>query len=237
MKFGVSVASYTATWDSIRASIETMEAGRWGSLWVPDHFIPPSAWKGAEDQPMHEAFTLIAAAAGMTEKLRLGHMVAGNTYRNPGLVAKMATTIDQVSHGRFTLSVGATPVNDALPGLIQLAVEGPEGAFKGEEDSGADVIGAMHSKVAVLGAVLEAVQAHGWDGPMLAYPDDVQKWDPVTAKAIYSNDPVDVFSAHCVNWRRDFPKCSILGACCGYSVKHIAALDQRLRMEFPDGKF
>jgi alkanesulfonate monooxygenase SsuD/methylene tetrahydromethanopterin reductase-like flavin-dependent oxidoreductase (luciferase family) len=107
MKFGVSVASYTATWDSIRASIETMEAGRWGSLWVPDHFIPPSAWKGAEDQPMHEAFTLIAAAAGMTEKLRLGHMVAGNTYRNPGLVAKMATTIDQVSHGRFTLSVGA----------------------------------------------------------------------------------------------------------------------------------
>jgi len=52
-------------------------------------------------------FTLIAAAAGMTDKLRLGHMVAGNTYRNPGLVAKMATTIDQVSHGRFTLSIGA----------------------------------------------------------------------------------------------------------------------------------
>ncbi|HAC17696.1 MAG TPA: hypothetical protein DCF78_03865 [Dehalococcoidia bacterium] len=107
MKFGVSVASYSTTWDNIRASIETMEAGRWGSLWVPDHFIPPSAWKGAEDQPMHEAFTLIAAAAGMTDKLRLGHMVAGNTYRNPGLVAKMATTIDQVSHGRFTLSIGA----------------------------------------------------------------------------------------------------------------------------------
>jgi len=56
MKFGVSVASYSTTWDNIRASIETMEAGRWGSLWVPDHFIPPSAWKGAEDQPMHEAY-------------------------------------------------------------------------------------------------------------------------------------------------------------------------------------
>ena len=43
----------------------------------------------------------------MTEKLRLGHLVTGNTYRNPALVAKMATTIDQVSHGRFTLSLGA----------------------------------------------------------------------------------------------------------------------------------
>jgi alkanesulfonate monooxygenase SsuD/methylene tetrahydromethanopterin reductase-like flavin-dependent oxidoreductase (luciferase family) len=107
MKFGISVASYSATWDDIRSSIQTMEAGRFESLWVPDHFIPPSSWKGAEDQPMHEAWTLIAAAAGMTEKLRLGHMVIGNTYRNPALVAKMATTIDQISHGRFTLSFGA----------------------------------------------------------------------------------------------------------------------------------
>ena len=107
MKFGISVASYSAPWDDIRSSIQTMEAGRFQSLWVPDHFIPPSSWKGAEDQPMREAWTLIAAAAGMTEKLRLGHMVIGNTYRNPALVAKMATTIDQISHGRFTLSFGA----------------------------------------------------------------------------------------------------------------------------------
>ena len=43
----------------------------------------------------------------MTEKLRLGHLVIGNTYRSPALVAKMATTVDQVSRGRFTLSLGA----------------------------------------------------------------------------------------------------------------------------------
>ena len=107
MKFGVSISSYSSPWEDIRDSIISMDAGRWNSVWCPDHFIPPAAWKGAEDQPMFEAWTLMAAAAGMTSKIRLGHMVSGNTYRNPALVAKMATTIDQVSQGRFTLSVGA----------------------------------------------------------------------------------------------------------------------------------
>ncbi len=107
MKFGASIASYTTTWDDIRAAVETLEAGRWDSVWFPDHFVPPSAWKGAEDQPAYEAWMLTAAVAGMTEKLRMGHLVTGNTYRNPAHVAKMAATTDQISHGRFTLGIGA----------------------------------------------------------------------------------------------------------------------------------
>jgi alkanesulfonate monooxygenase SsuD/methylene tetrahydromethanopterin reductase-like flavin-dependent oxidoreductase (luciferase family) len=107
MKFGASVSSYTTTWDEISGAVATMESGRWESIWFPDHFIPPAAWKGAEDEPIFESWSLLAAVAGMTTKLRMGHMVSGNTYRNPGLVAKMATTIDQISHGRFILSVGA----------------------------------------------------------------------------------------------------------------------------------
>ena len=111
MKFGVQVNCYGTTWDDIRASIETMEAGRWDSLWFADHFFPP--WHGpkgdhkTEHRTAFEGYTLIAVAAGMTEKLRLGHLVLGNTYRNPALLAKMATTLDQASKGRFTLSLGA----------------------------------------------------------------------------------------------------------------------------------
>ena len=50
MKFGASISSYTTTWDSIESAIHTMESGAGDSIWFPDHFIPPAAWKGGEDQ-------------------------------------------------------------------------------------------------------------------------------------------------------------------------------------------
>ena len=111
MKFGVQVNCYNTTWDEIRRSIETMEAGRWNSLWFADHFLPPIPGSvpnsNEELLTAFEGYTLIAVAAGMTEKLRLGHLVLGNTYRNPALLAKMAATLDQACKGRFTLSLGA----------------------------------------------------------------------------------------------------------------------------------
>lgn len=107
MQFGAQVNCYRTTWDHIRTVIETMEAGRWDSLWFADHYLPPPPRREEEPLPAYEGFALIAAAAGITERLRLGHLVLGNTYRNPALVAKMATTVDQISHGRFTLSIGA----------------------------------------------------------------------------------------------------------------------------------
>ena len=107
MKFGVQVNCYRTTWDDIRATIETLEAGRWQSLWFADHFLPPPGRRDEEHLPAFEGFTLIAVAAGMTRELRLGHLVLGNTYRNPALVAKMAATLDQASQGRFVLALGA----------------------------------------------------------------------------------------------------------------------------------
>ena len=67
----------------------------------------PKGDRKTEHRTAFEGYTLIAVAAGMTDKLRLGHLVLGNTYRNPALLAKMATTLDQASKGRFTLALGA----------------------------------------------------------------------------------------------------------------------------------
>ena len=107
MKFGAQVNSFDATWDDIHPYIQTMEAGRWNSLWFADHFLPPGARREDENGAAFDGFTLIAVAAGMTQRLKLGGLVMGNTYRNPALVAKMATTLDQASKGRFILGLGA----------------------------------------------------------------------------------------------------------------------------------
>jgi S-methylmethionine-dependent homocysteine/selenocysteine methylase len=168
-------------------------------------------------------------------------MVGGPTFTEPIIQAAQTSRIpfwvgfsafeEIEGHGLHVYDNAATSLDEALPALIQLATEGPEGIFGHGGDSGADVIGAMHCKPAVLGNVLLAVQSLGWSGPMMAYPDDIQEWDPTTKSAVYGDDAVDVFCTHCVTWRREFPKCSLLGACCGFSVKHIAALNQRLREE------
>ena len=102
-----------------------MEAGRWNSLWFADHFVPPSPGVPSGDREQErgtafEGYTLIAVAAGMTEKLKLGHLVLGNTYRNPALLAKMAATLDQASMGRFVLSLGAAGMDEGAGVMFEL---------------------------------------------------------------------------------------------------------------------
>ena len=82
-----------------------MEAGRWYSVYHADHFVPPNRPRATEVEAAFEGYSTMAAVASITNRLRLGHLVLGNTFRNPGLVAKMAGTIDHVSHGRFTLAM------------------------------------------------------------------------------------------------------------------------------------
>ena len=107
MRFGVQVNCYRTDWPAIERSIQSLEAGKWDSVWFADHFLPPGARPDGEDETAFEGYTLIAYAAGMTKKLNFGHLVLGNTYRNPALLAKMSTTLDQASRGRFTLALGA----------------------------------------------------------------------------------------------------------------------------------
>lgn len=76
------------------------------SLWVMDHFFQISMI-GPPEAEMLEGYTALAYAAGVTERIELGTLVTGVTYRHPGLLAKTVTTLDVLSGGRAWLGIGA----------------------------------------------------------------------------------------------------------------------------------
>jgi F420-dependent oxidoreductase-like protein len=82
------------------------EASGMASLWVMDHFFQISM-VGPPEHEMLEGYSTLAFAAGVTERIRLGTMVTGVTYRHPGLLVKTVTTLDVLSGGRAILGIGA----------------------------------------------------------------------------------------------------------------------------------
>ena len=82
------------------------EAAGFRDLWVMDHFRQiPQVGRAWEDMP--ESHTTLAYVAGITERIRLGVLVAGVTYRNPALLGKMIATLDVLSGGRANCGIGA----------------------------------------------------------------------------------------------------------------------------------
>lgn len=112
MRLGVSISAFS--WspdqallgDTFSLIVERAERAGLYSAWVPDHFfqIP---WIGPPEQEMLEGWSALAYAAGRTNSIKLGTMVTGVTHRHPGLLVKMATTLDVLSHGRTYFGIGA----------------------------------------------------------------------------------------------------------------------------------
>ena len=103
VRFGLQLWSQRTGWAAMRdAAIEADEVG-WDSVWTWDHLM---AIFGPWEQPIFEGWSVLAGLAPVTKRVRLGLMVGANTFRNPGHVAKLATTLDHISDGRAVLGIG-----------------------------------------------------------------------------------------------------------------------------------
>ena len=93
------------SWGPLKEMALAAEAGGLDSVWCADHLLFRRADEPGTDG-IHEAWTILSAVAAITSRVEIGPLVLCAPFRNPALTAKMATTLDEVSGGRFTLGLG-----------------------------------------------------------------------------------------------------------------------------------
>jgi F420-dependent oxidoreductase-like protein len=93
-------------WSDVLEVARHAEATGWDGVYVADHFMGSGGEFGPDTTPNLEATATLAALAVATDRVRLGSLVLGNTYRHPAVLASWAATVDHVSNGRLLLGIG-----------------------------------------------------------------------------------------------------------------------------------
>jgi alkanesulfonate monooxygenase SsuD/methylene tetrahydromethanopterin reductase-like flavin-dependent oxidoreductase (luciferase family) len=102
-RLGIGLWSQATDWTSFEAAARRVDELGYAHLWTIDHLL---AISGDPQQSIFEGYMAVAAWSKVTTRVGLGLLVGANTFRNPGLVAKMATTLDHASGGRAILGIG-----------------------------------------------------------------------------------------------------------------------------------
>jgi F420-dependent oxidoreductase-like protein len=94
-------------WDDVHELAAHCEQTGWDGVYFADHFMPNGPGPDPVDGDVLECWSVISALAALVPRVRLAPLVSSVTYRHPALLAKIAAAVDQVSHGRLTLGIGA----------------------------------------------------------------------------------------------------------------------------------
>lgn len=109
-RFGVYLPQLRMSYETILDKALAAERAGFDSVWLMDHLAAPAA----PQWDTFEGWTLAAALAARTSRIRLGHLVLCNPFRHPALLAKMASTLDRISGGRLEIGIGLGSVESEL---------------------------------------------------------------------------------------------------------------------------